>query len=189
MSDHGSTQELIQKIEKKDRRFRFFQSSFVLLLMIGLTTVIYIQFQLLDTVKMQLRQDASTAKETREARDKQLGRVERRLNCIVLYFTQQNRTTITIEDIDKCTLSREALSALTINNAIVSSDPQSAQTIAVMNPNDQLSQTITRQPTTSAPPSSSPTEPTQPRITQQLLNRVNQTTAGVESLLPGILNR
>ena len=106
MSDHLSTQELINRIESKDRKFRLAQSVFMILLLATLTGVIFVQFRTLNAVKEQLIVQKATSEErssqNRELQDK----IIRRLDCMVQFFSQPDRSNLTIENINQCSLNR-----------------------------------------------------------------------------------
>lgn len=81
--------QLLMEIEKKNRKYKFFVVCSIvtffafagIMLVIGLKTL-------------------QSQKETTDT-------IRRNLDCIVIYFEQRNRTELTIEDISKCTLSRD----------------------------------------------------------------------------------
>lgn len=107
MSDHLSTQELIHKIESKDRKFRLAQSVFMVLLLATLTGVIFVQFRTLDAVREQLISQKATSEE-RSTQNKELqDKIIRRLDCMVVFFSQPDRSGLTIENINECSLNRD----------------------------------------------------------------------------------
>lgn len=107
MSDHLSTQQLIASIERKDKRFRLFQSLFMIGTFIGLIIIIGAQQRTLDGVQAQVKQDAEIAERTRADRTEQLNDITRRLNCMVVFFSTPDRTNLTIENVEKCTLNKD----------------------------------------------------------------------------------
>lgn len=108
MSNHASTQQLITSIEKKDRLFRTAQTVFMALLIITLIGVIFLQSRTLNAVQQQLLQQKDTVAEIKKDNGNQLDRLNRHLDCIVVYFQQANRAQLKIDDINKCTLSNGA---------------------------------------------------------------------------------
>lgn len=102
-----STDELIAQIEHKDRRFRLAQTLFMVSTLLALVIVISAQQRTLDSVKDQLVQAKGTAASQAKQSDDQRDKIIRRLDCIVVFFTQPNRTEVTIADIDKCALNRD----------------------------------------------------------------------------------
>jgi hypothetical protein len=108
MSDHASTQDLIHRIESKDRKFRTAQALFMIMLLAVLTGIIFVQFRTLDTVKQQLVASKATAAETTKQSDDQRDKIIRRLDCMVAFFSQTDRTNLSIADIDKCSLNRDS---------------------------------------------------------------------------------
>ena len=102
MSDHLSTQELISRIETKDRRFRFAQSVFLTLLLTLLIGVIYVQFSTLNAVREQLVISKATALETSRQSDEQRDLILRRLECVVAFLNVKDRTGLTLSDIENC---------------------------------------------------------------------------------------
>lgn len=103
----NNTNELIAQIEKKDRRFRFFQTLFMVLTMLALVLVISAQQRTLDGVQSQLAQQKEIAAKADKSSKDQLATILRRFDCLTVFFSQTNRTNLSIEDIDKCTLNRE----------------------------------------------------------------------------------
>jgi len=101
--DHSSTQELIAAIENKDRRFRFAQTIFMVGTFLALIVVIGAQQKTLNAVQAQLAQAKSTAAAQSKQADEAATRIERRLDCMVVFFSQKDRTALSIADIDKCT--------------------------------------------------------------------------------------
>lgn len=102
-----STDELIAQIEHKDRRFRLAQTIFMISTLLALVLVISAQQRTLDGVKDQLVQAKATAAEQSEQSDEQRDKIIRRLDCMVVFFTQTDRTNLSIDDIDKCSLNRD----------------------------------------------------------------------------------
>lgn len=102
-----TTDKLIHAIEHKDRRFRLFQTIFMVGTFLALIIIIGGQQNTLDGIRAQ----QTEAKDQAKAQDKQsneLGaRIERRLDCMVVFFSQKERTNLSIENIDKCTLNRD----------------------------------------------------------------------------------
>lgn len=103
-----STDELIAQIENKDRRFRLAQTVFMVSTLIALVVVISAQQRTLNSVKEQLVQAKVTAAAQAKQSDDQRDKIIRRLDCIVVFFTLPNRQAVTIDDIDKCSLNRDA---------------------------------------------------------------------------------
>jgi hypothetical protein len=98
---HRETREVILKnIEKKDRRFRLFQGAFIVLIFISLVGILLIQQATLNNVKKELAQQQSTVAEVKKSSDT----INRHLDCIIVYFGQKNRSELTIQDINNCTL-------------------------------------------------------------------------------------
>lgn len=109
--DHSkakSTDDLISQIEHKDRVFRLAQTLFMVSTLIALILVISAQQRTLNTVKAQLVEQKATAQAATKQSDEQRDKIIRRLDCIVVFFTQPDRTNVTIADIDKCSLNRDA---------------------------------------------------------------------------------
>lgn len=102
-----TTDDLIAQIENKDRRFRLAQTVFMIATLLALIIVIGAQQRTLDGVKDQLAQAKVTAAEQSKQSDDQRDKIIRRLDCIVVFFTQPDRAAVTIADIDKCALNRD----------------------------------------------------------------------------------
>lgn len=103
----NNTNELIAQIEKKDRRFRFFQTLFMVLTMLALVLVISAQQRTLNGVEDQLAEQKRIAIIADKNSKDQLATILRRFDCLVVYFGQKDRANLTIENIDKCTLNRD----------------------------------------------------------------------------------
>lgn len=106
MSDHKSTQDLIGQIELKDRRFRLAQAVFMLATLLALIAVISAQQRTLDGVKQQLTEQKNIATAADKRSSDQQQTILRRLDCMTVFFSQTDRTNLTIKNIDKCTLDR-----------------------------------------------------------------------------------
>lgn len=104
---HKSTQDLIGQIERKDRRFRVAQAVFMISTLIALIIVISAQQRTLTGIKDQLVQAKAAQAAASKQSDDQRDKIIRRLDCIVVFFTMPNRATVTIDDIDKCSLNRD----------------------------------------------------------------------------------
>lgn len=102
-----TTDQLIEQIETKDRRFRLAQTVFMVSTFIALAIVIFIQNQTLHGVQDQLTQAKEVAAEQSKQSDKSDEKIIRRLDCMTVFFSQRNRTNLTIDNIDRCTLNRE----------------------------------------------------------------------------------
>lgn len=103
----ASTDDLIAQIERKDRRFRIAQALFMASTLIALIVVISAQQRTLSAIKDQLFQAKMTAQQASKQSDDQRDKIIRRLDCIVVFFGQDNRTDLTIDDIDRCSLNRD----------------------------------------------------------------------------------
>lgn len=102
-----NTDELIAQIERKDRRFRVAQALFMSATLVALIVVISAQQRTLDSVKAQLVEQKNIATAAAQQSDDQRDKIIRRLDCIVVFFTNPDRADLTIDDIDKCTLNRD----------------------------------------------------------------------------------
>ncbi len=103
----SSTSSLIAAIERKDRRFRLFQTIFMVGTFIALIVIIGAQQRTLDGVEEQLSQAKSVAAEQSKRANESDDKIERRLDCMVVFFTQKDRNNLSITDIDKCTLDKD----------------------------------------------------------------------------------
>jgi hypothetical protein len=153
---HERTQELIHKIESKDRRFRTAQSVFMIALMITLIAVIAIQFRTLETVKQQLAVQKATTAETTKQSDQQRKIIIRRLDCMVAFFSQKDRTNLSIQDIDKCSINRDG----DINQFFAPANGTSSSTST--NGDGSKTTTTTTNSTPGNPGANSQTPPAQP---------------------------
>lgn len=105
--EHGSPEALIAAIERKDRRFRLFQTVFMVATFIALMVIIGAQQRTLDGVRDQLTQAKQIASDTAKRSKDQQDTILRRLDCMSVFFSQRDRQGLSIENIDKCTLNRD----------------------------------------------------------------------------------
>lgn len=105
--EKASTESLVAAIEHKDRRFRLFQTLFMVGTFVALMVIIGAQQRTLDGVEEQLRQAETIATEESKQNEAQQNKIVRRLNCMVYFFTIPQRQNLTIEHIDECTLNRD----------------------------------------------------------------------------------
>lgn len=103
---HIRTQTLIRDIERKDRRFRVAQSIFTILILLVLVGVITAQYRTLAGVRNQLQQQKEIAAMADKQNQERQETMLRRLDCMTVFFSQKDRTNLSIKDIDKCTLDR-----------------------------------------------------------------------------------
>jgi len=151
-----STEALIAAIERKDRRFRLFQTLFMVGTFILLILIISAQQRTLDGVRDQLTQAKQIASETAKRSQEQQDTILRRLDCMSVFFSQRDRTNLSIENIDKCTLNRDG----DIQTFFTQQPGQEPETTREQQPSPNLT------PSTTAPKSSSaPTQPIEPPVT------------------------
>lgn len=101
-----STDKLIHAIEHKDRRFRLFQTIFMVGTFMALILIIGAQQRTLDGVEEQLSQAKTVAAEQAKRANESDEKIERRLDCMVVFFTQKDRENLSITNIDECTLDK-----------------------------------------------------------------------------------
>lgn len=104
MSDHVSTQELINKIESADRKYR--RSTTVLLVVIGIAIAlsIFLQYQALEQFRQQSAQRSSDNKVLQEAIKRETEKTNQVLRCIAAYFANPDRSNTVIQNIDQCNI-------------------------------------------------------------------------------------
>lgn len=104
MSDHLTTQQLIQKIETADRRYR--KSSTLLLIIIGLAIalMLFLQFQALEQFKAQSADRGAAIKALQEENKSESEKTNRYLQCIARYFANPDRVNTVIQSIDDCNI-------------------------------------------------------------------------------------
>lgn len=168
-----STEALIATIERKDRRFRLFQTLFMVTTFVALIIIISAQQRTLNGVRDQLSQAKTIASETTERSKEQQDTILRRLDCMSVFFSQRDRTNLSIVNIDKCTLDRNG----DLQQFFTQQPGQTPEITREQQPTPNL--------TPSAPPAQdegafTPTEPTTPSIIEKLLDRI-------KSLLPWVL--
>lgn len=106
-TERQSTDELIHTIERKDRRFRLFQSIFMIGTFVALIFLIGAQQRTLANVQTQVAEQEKTAEAARIQREEQLQKITRRLDCMVVFFSTPNRENLTIENVENCSLNRD----------------------------------------------------------------------------------
>jgi hypothetical protein len=104
MSNHLTTQQLIQKIETADRRYR--KSSTVLLIIIGLAIalMLFLQSQALEAFKTQSADRGAAIKLLQEENKREAETTNRYLQCIASYFANPDRANTVIQSIDDCNI-------------------------------------------------------------------------------------
>lgn len=104
MSDHLTTQQLIEKIETADRRYR--KSSTLLLIIIGLAIalMLFLQFQALEQFKAQSADRGAAIKALQQENKEESEKTNRYLQCIARYFANPNRSQTVIQSIDDCNI-------------------------------------------------------------------------------------
>ena len=105
--EQESAETLIAAIERKDRRFRFFQTLFMIGTFVALMVIISGQQRTLDGLQSQLAEARQTADKQSKQVDDSQKTILRRLDCMTVFFSQRDRTNLTIQDVDRCTLNRE----------------------------------------------------------------------------------
>jgi hypothetical protein len=101
-----NTHNLLAAIERKDRRFRLLQTLFMVGTFLILIVIIGIQQRTLDNVRENQKQAEQVAVEATKRSQEQQDTILRRLDCMSVFFSQKDRTNLSIENIDKCTLNR-----------------------------------------------------------------------------------
>jgi len=101
------TDTLIYTIKRKNRHFHLFQTLFMITTFITLIIIISAQQRTLNGVRDQLTQAKQIASQTAERSKEQQDTILRRLDCMSVFFSQRDRTNLSIENIDKCTLNRD----------------------------------------------------------------------------------
>lgn len=164
MSDPA--QKIISNIERKDNGLRIAMLSFMLAIILGLLWVVYIQHKTLRSVEAQLANQQAIVEEIRQTaeaqdhvREEQLNRVNRHMDCIVLFFQQPDRADKFIDDVNACTLQETQVPPY--RGSSRSTAPQSS---VVKPPTQTTPPETTPRDTTSAPQPETPTtpEPQQP---------------------------
>lgn len=143
-----STESLIAAIERKDRRFRFFQTVFMVGTFVALILIIGAQQRVLDGVGQQLTEARKTAAQQDKKSNESDAKIERRLDCMVVFFSQIDRTNLSIANIDKCTLNRNG-----DIQQFFRDEPEGGTTTT------PTEQTPSLTPSTTAPNSSAPNQP------------------------------
>lgn len=103
----ASTDDLIAQIEMKDRRFRIAQTTFMVCTFAALIVVIFMLNRTLNGVQDQLAQAKDTAISQDKNANDATNKIIRRLDCMTIFFSQRDRTNLTIQNIDQCTLERD----------------------------------------------------------------------------------
>jgi len=106
LEPNADTNALIAQIESKDRRFRLAQTIFMVATFFALILIISAQQRTLAGVQNQLDQQKTIAKQSDDRAQDQLQTILRRFDCLTVFFSQKDRTNLTIKSIDQCTLDR-----------------------------------------------------------------------------------
>lgn len=172
MPNSKTAQELIVEIDKRGRKSRVFATAAQALILIGLGFLMTLGIR---TYNRQL----DTTEE-----------INRHLDCIIVYFGQKNRTELTIDDINKCTISRgnTVQQFFTTNDkgdVKVTTEPQN-ETVEKPSSSTQSPQEVAQAPQPSNP---TPT-PSQPQNEQPGLvgGIIKDTDDLLNQLREGVLN-
>ncbi len=141
---HAETQKLIRKVERKDRQFRIAATIFAIGIMLILAILLAIGLRNLSKANDQLVQQKQLLEQQQESTEK----ISRRLDCMTVFFSQKDRTGLSIANIDQCTLNRSG----DIQRFFV--QPQTGQSSQPQNASPNNSGNST---------SSTPTTPSQPQ--------------------------
>lgn len=146
--DHSSTQQLISAIETKDKRFRLAQAAFMVGTFIILIIIISTQQRTLEAVQTQLEQQKINSEAATKREAATAARIERRLDCMVVFFSQKDRAQLSIDNIDKCTINRDGNIQQFFQNDDIGTSSVKPQT----NSTPVAPTTSTPPPTTNTPP-------------------------------------
>lgn len=146
---------LLDTVQRKNRYFRIAELTFVVLVAIGIFVIIGTQMITLGRIRDQL--DAQTALSAQQQalgaeRTRQINTLTRHLDCIVIFFQQTGRQNLTIDDINKCTISGNGTPQQFFDNDSGVAAPQTTTPSA---------STPSKTPTKSTP-KPTPQEPTPP---------------------------
>lgn len=182
-AERKSTVALLAAIERKDRRFRLFQTAFMICTFLLLIILIFNQSDTLEEIQTQNAVERTAdQRQSKESNERQ-ETVIRRLDCLALFFSETNRTGLSIKNIDKCVLDRNGIyEQLTT--------PPSAQGNSAASAS---SGEVPRQaPATSAPPATDVNNNSGVVVTPPLANEEEtdeRTPLGKLPFIGGILNR
>lgn len=108
---HATTQQLLKKIDQKDKRFRLFSALFGIGILVGILFLLTISLQNQQAIKVQNDQQAKLLEaqgtlvdEIKANTDIKLEEVVRRLDCISTFFGTENRQYSTIQNVDTCVI-------------------------------------------------------------------------------------
>lgn len=159
---HKTTHELIEDVKKKDRRFRTAQAVFMAVVVVTLAGIALAQYRTLESVQQQLAEQKilsenikSVSDDIKKDNEAQLSKLNRRLDCIVAYFAQENREALVIQDIDACVLAGVGDGHNFFQNGDSQENNQQSQPSSESNNNGQGQQNRPPQP-------ERPEEPTPP---------------------------
>lgn len=96
---HATTQQLIREIERKDRRFRFAQSIFMTLLILGFIAGGWFAARAFNEEQRQREQDNAAVI---TAINQKLDEQSKQLQCIVEFFTIEDRDNRVITSVSDC---------------------------------------------------------------------------------------
>lgn len=127
---HAATQQMLDEIQKKDRRFRTAQAIFMFLVVVGLAAALIFEAILLTQVK---NQATEIQKNTQAQLDKQSHYIE----CIAKFFASKDRQNLTL-NIQSCQVNKAAdapVASATQSNAVPAQSNQTQQTPLDQNKN------------------------------------------------------
>lgn len=169
-----SIQDLIQEIEKKDRRFRLAQFIFNSLLVIMLGVGSYILYE--GNQQEQARRDEATASINQSIENK-VQELKDQIDCLGQFFQRPDRQNLVVDSKKKCEISKIADADANDSNSVGSTDSNKNDNTKQNGSTPNNSQTPQKQPETINPnqpglrpdPEPQP-EPEQPNLIERTIN-------------------
>jgi cell division protein FtsB len=126
---HQDRQDLIGKIERKDQRFRVFQSITMAILGAGIIALLFLNYSIQSYNHRLLANGVQTLSQEQQIIDQQKKTIDvlsmkitdlgNHIDCIVDLFGQPNRASLTIKDISSCQILNNVTNpAIVPNNSM-----------------------------------------------------------------------
>lgn len=125
MSDHLTTQQLIQKIESADRKYRRSSTILLIIIDVAIAATLILQYQALEQFKTQSAERGAGLKALSEEQKAESEKTNRYLQCIARYFADPNRSETIIADIESCSIDKTSGAVVPGTSPLASTNPGS----------------------------------------------------------------
>lgn len=153
MSGEETSAEVIHKIQARDTKYRVFFVILMIVVIVSLFGVIFLQAQALSEFRGQSAERAASLKALQQQNLEASGRTNSYLQCLARFFAEQDRTNLTLTDLDKCSYERGG-NAVPGVDVTPTGGPADQQTTAPSGTSQQM-------PTVTPPAGQTPSTPAQ----------------------------